>query len=97
MKLSVDVIKDLDQYYVVDVHVASRYVQKTIDTLKLLGIPAVNKAGGFGWELADGYITIRGTKRAVQEAIQHIEHAITGPRFVNGLEVKARHERGALP
>lgn len=30
MKFSVDVIKDLDQYYVVDVHVASRQIQKTL-------------------------------------------------------------------
>lgn len=91
------VIRSDPDHFCVEIPLRRNQITKTIDALKLLGIPAVRPPGGAGWLLDEGCMSISGTQSAVEKALDEIEYVLHGPKFETGLDIAARHQKGALP
>lgn len=81
----------------VEIPVKSKDVMEIRNTLHLIGCPEVGVAGGAGFIIGDGAVSVSGTHTACEKATKAILLRLNGPGFKTGLEIAKIHKQGALP
>jgi hypothetical protein len=90
-------VREDDLSSLVEIPVRGNQVMAIRNTLHLIGVPEVGPAGGTGFIIGDGAVSISGTKTACEKAVDAILLRLNGPGFKTGLEVATIHQKGALP
>jgi len=81
----------------VEIPVKSKEVMAVRNTLHLIGCPEVGAAGGAGFIVGDGAVSISGTHTACEKATKAILLRLNGPEWKTGLDIAKIHKQGALP